>query len=261
MQIKFDNISIPVALEPTPLAPVYEKIYQHLQHVNIPFHSWDNPFDSTDKYAELIKCAAELGISVQDQPGDQTYFNQLHKAYEDGYNGEHKWLEFHELVHICEATGHNLFRCQALHIDYREKAGQLQKAFDPAWIEHGVTKVRCGDVFVMEAELGKMPYSYWADGEPDDVNRLHELAKPWLWLKPQLLVAVEDIDLMANADRAGFAEWWAPRAGAWCQHWNLSSWTIDNMFSAVVLGTIDHQHMQQLTQQLKQGHVPVRVTL
>lgn len=261
MQIDFQTVSIPVALEPTPLTPVYEKIYQHLQHVDIPFHSWDNPYDNSDKYAELCKCAHELGISVDPEPGDQAYFNRLHKEYEVGYNGEPKWLEFHELVHICETTGHNLFRRRALHIDYREKAGQLQRAFDPKWIEQGVTSVRRGDIFVMEAELGKMPYSYWADGEPDDLARLHELAKPWLWLKPQLLIAVEDIDLMANADRKGFAEWWEPRQQAWCRKWNLDSWTIDNMFSALVLATVDTRMMDVLTDQLRAGNGPVRVRL
>ena len=261
MQINLRNISIPLTLEPTPLAPVYEKIYRHLQHVDIPFHSWDNPFDKSDSYAKLCKCAAELGVSVDPEPGDQEYFNRLHKAYEDGYNGKHKWLEFHELVHICEATGHNLFRRKALHIDYREKAGSLVRDFDPTWIDAGVTSVRRGDVFVMEAELGKMPYSYWADGEPDDINRLLGLAKPWLLLKPQILVAVEDIDFMANVDREGFEQWWAPRQAVWCQHWKLKSWTIDNMFSAIVLGTIDTKMMDVLIAELQNGNTPVRVVL
>jgi len=260
MQIDFQNkISIPIQLQHSPLVPVYENIYKHLQHVDIPFHSWDNPFDQSDNYAELHKCAAELGISTVHWFGDQDYFNQLHRAYEVGYNGDHKWLEFHELIHICEATGHNLFRRRALHIDYREQAGQLQRPFDPAWITDGVTQVCRGDVFVMEAELGKMPYSYWADGENNSMARLCELAKPWLLLKPQLLVAVEDIDFMMDVDREGFANWWAPRESAWCQHWGLNTWSIENMFAGLVIGQIDPESMDLLTDQLLQGHVPSRV--
>jgi hypothetical protein len=261
MQIDFVNISIPIALESSPLVRVYEKIYQHLQHIDIPFHNWDNPYDKSDNYNELVKCAGQLGVPVNPQPGDQEYFNQLHKAYEVGYNGDHKWLEFHELVHICEATGHNLFRRKALHIDYREKAGSLERAFDPEWIDLGVTQVRRGDVFVMEAELGKMPYSYWADNEPGDMDRLLELAKPWLLLKPQILVAVEDIDFMDNVDRTGFEQWWTPRQSTWCRHWKLNNWTIENMFSAMVLGTVDTKMMDVLVAELQAGYAPIRVVL
>jgi hypothetical protein len=91
--------------------------------------------------------------------------------------------------------------------------------------------------------------------------RLCELAKPWLLLKPQLLVAVQDIDFMANVDRKGFADWWALREQAWCQHWDIPSWSIENMFAGIVIGRIDTDSMELLTDQLTQGHAPVRVRL
>jgi hypothetical protein len=260
MQIDFqNNISVPIHYQHSPLMPVYESIYKHLQHVDIPFYSWDNPYDRSDKMAQLVKCAQVLGITVDPQQAGQDYFNQLHAQYEHGYDGRVEWLQFHELVHICEATGHNLFRQRALHIDYRHLSGRLERPFDTEWISVGVTQVCRGDVFVMEAELGKMPYSYWADGENNSMARLCELAKPWLVLKPQLLVAVEDIDFMSNVDREGFANWWHPRQSAWCQHWGLNTWSIENMFSGLIVGRIDPESMEILTDQLLQGHVPSRV--
>ena len=94
MQIDFQNsVSIPIQLQHSPLVPAYESMYKHLQHVDIPFHHWDNPFDQSDNYAELHKCAAELGINIVHWFGDQDYFNQLHRAYEVGYNGEQTILK------------------------------------------------------------------------------------------------------------------------------------------------------------------------
>ena len=119
-------------------------------------------------------------------------------------------------------------------------------------------QTQAGDVYVAWAELGKIPYTYWEDQESNDINRLCELCKPWLILRPQLRIALEDFDMLGYKDTVGFNKWWADYHDVWCQHWNISNWTVENMFACIVIG---HTNANQITQLLKNKIHPQMVRL
>ena len=263
MQIVFSNTTaVDLILESTPLATVYQKIYKHLGHVAVPFRRWDHPFycNTLEELVEqLILCASKVSVTVCRESclnQDQNHFNAIHEIYEHNYNGDPAWLNFHEHIHLCERWPVQKPR---LTIDYREKSGMLERPFDLAWLENATTKIKAGDVFVEWAELGKTPYGYWENNEPDNMDRMCELAKPWLTLRPKIVVALEDIDTMNNVDIPAFESWWKHHSKEWCQHWNLLSWSIVDIFSVVRLGQVPE--FKNIIEQLKNNNTPTKILL
>lgn len=264
MKILFSNgVVSDIVLLSVPISDVYQKIYKHLSHVPVPFSDWDNPY-----YVEnithqtlvdgLIQYGNKLSIKVDQDlclSQDQNYLNAIHKIYETNYDGNPDWLKFHEHVHLCEKRTRQ--RRKVFLIDYRDKAGLLEKPFDLTWKDNFTTKIKAGDVFVSWAELGKTPYAYWDNNEPDEFSRLCELAKPWVILKPQIQIALEDIDTLENINQQEFNFWWHNRSQKWCQHWNIPSWTLHDMYSVSVFGKVPD--VETIIQQLKNQVKPSKI--
>jgi len=265
MHIVFaDGTGVDIHLTPSPILVPIQRIYKHLQHVLLPFRSWDDPaYPHSMQYPELVNClhtyAGKVGIQVDRQRclhNEQAYFNELHKLYETGYNGNPDWLDFHEHIHMCEQYVKD--KKPMMSLDYREKSGLLEQKFKPEWTEAMVSVLHPGDVYVPWAELGKSPYDYWADREPSDLSRLCELAKPWLKLKPKICVAFEHIDKMQNVCVNEFNAWWAHYETPWCSHWNIESWSVKDMHASTLIGHTDHIVIKN---KLAQKIYPVKVIL
>jgi len=267
MKILFSNGTVAdIMLLSVPLADVYKKIYKHLSHVPIPFSDWDNPYyiesiTHCELVDRLIWYGNKLSIKIDQDlclAQDQHYLNSVHQIYETNYDGNPDWLHFHEHVHLCEK--HMRFqRHKVLHIDYRDKAGLLEKPFDRKWLDNSTTEIKAGDVFVRWAELGKIPYTYWLNNEPDDFSRLCELAKPWLKLRPQIHIALEDIDTLENIKQEEFDLWWKDHSQKWCQYWNIQSWTLRDMYSVSVFGKVSN--IETIQEQLTNKINPSKVLL
>jgi hypothetical protein len=233
--------------------------------VTIPFRDWDNPFYFENyTHQELVDALIFYGnrVSVSlDQNlcmlQDQNYFNAIHKIYEINYRGEPAWLDFHEHIHACEKKVGIMPK--VLHIDYREKSGILEKPLNLEWTTNATTKIKAGDVFVQWAELGKTPYGYWKNNEPNDITRMSELIKPWSKLRPKILVAMEDIDTLENIKVDEFEAWWSQYSEALCQHWNKTRWTTYDIFAVSVFGQVPD--LQEIITQLKNNINPIKVLL
>jgi hypothetical protein len=265
MRILFSNgKTVDIVLDSSPLASTYQTIYKHLQHVTIPFREWDNPFNFKNRtHQELVEALIFYGNKVSIQidhdlgmQQDQDYFNTLHKIYEKNYNGDTNWLDFHEHIHACEKNKSNK---KVLYIDYREKSGMIEKPFVSEWMQNATTKIKKGDVFVYWSELGKTPYGYWKNNEPIDVVRMCELIKPWLKLRPKILVALEDIDMLDNIEVDKFESWWPQYSEVLCQHWDRPAWTTHDIFAVSVFGQVPM--VQDIIQNLKNNAKPIKVQL
>ena len=267
MHILFENsVQIPIELTNSPIQSDILNIYKHLQHVEILFREWDSPYYLLNiTYAELVDRLILFGKNISIEVNrqlcldrSQAYFNFLHEIYEKNYNGVPAWLQFHEHIHLCEIRAVKNTEAVLL-LNYREKAGLLEKKFKIEWLNMGTTKINAGDVYLQWAELGKIPYHYWENNEPNDITRLCELAKPWLKLKPKLTVALEDIDRLKTKDIDNFNSWWETYHTAWCQHWNITQWTIEDMYKGIVVGKINP--IDQVIDLLKHQIYPVKVQL
>jgi len=267
MYILFQNGNmIPIIAEANAFVDQVNMMFKHLQHIDIPFKDWDSHLYRTTPLKtiaeNLVEHAKALGIDAdldRCRAQDQDHLNNLHRCYELGYNGDPSWLTLHEHIHLCEQFGRSPANYLITEIDYREKAGMLEKKYNPEWLVHGTTKVEPGDVYMAWSELGKTPYSYWLDGEPHDPNRVCELAKPWLILRPKLFVVFGHIDFLAMKCTDQFNQWWQLYHDDWCKHWNLSSWSIQNMCTVNIIGKIaDIEAMESL---LDQKIYPIRIKI
>lgn len=257
MKLIFPSDTIDIDLLAVPISKVYQKIYRNLQHVPVPFSAWDNPFCTIDSTVGLIQHAQAVGIEIAPAPHTQEYLNSLHQIFEKNYDGDPAWLPFHEHIHLVEQHT----RPQTMVVDYREKSGMLHQSFDRSWLAQSQTQVQAGDVYVEWAELGKIPYEYWNDNEPNDIVRVCELAKPWLTLRPKIHVAFENIDFLANKRTTEFNCWWSQHHDAWCAHWQVPEWSIKDMYSVLVFGRIDSDSLNHLQSLLQEKQSPMRVIL
>lgn len=263
MQLYFNDAVVDIVLDHNPIAAAIQKMYRHLQHLPITFKPWDNPYYSNMPLDYLVSKLAgygkAVGVDVDAQKclsQDQTYLNALHKIYEQSYDGSSPWLDYHEHIHMCEYTTKKF---QTLVIDYREKAGLLEKPFDMSWMTHTTTKVRRGDVYINWTELGKTPYQYWKNAEPNDIQRLCELAKPWIKLRSKLSIALDDVDFDDRTDKNEFSQWWQNHEQPWCQHWGINQWGVAEIFAVSVIGHIDDIDSVDLN--LQKNMLPTRIRL
>ena len=250
---------------PSPVETTVRSMFKHLQHVSLPFRPWDNPYyQDSISYDELVEqlatFASKLDIVVDKQrcvDRDDEYFNTLHKIYESSYTGDPAWLDYHETIHLCQRFFYTKKRRMTT-IDWRGKAGPLTKNFDPQWAKHGTTKIKKGDVCVEWNELGKTPYMYWIEKEPNSLARINDLVKPWSKLRPKLAIAMEDLDLLAGYQTLEFLDWWKDYQESWCKQYNLSSWTLEDMSCIVVYKILN---FDQFESELKQKNNPVKISL
>ncbi len=263
MNIVFDNQdSIEIKLYDTPVKDEIHRLYKHLSKVPLPFRSWDNPFYKNNyKLADIVTSLVNIGkllnIDVDSQKclqGDQDYLNTLHGFYELHYKGDPTWLDYHDHVHLCEPKQ----PATSFVLDHRHLAGPLIRPMNLSWLEHSTMTLNPGDVYVAWTELGKTPYQYWLDNEPDDMDRMCQLSKPWLHFHARFFVSLEHQDRLEGLDHKSFDAWWSTRSQIWCRHWGLDSWTLEHMNSAIVIGNVDHTKLIDI---LEKPANPIRLQL
>jgi len=269
MKILFQNaIEIDLNLIDSPIANLYNKACKHLQHIQIPFVKWDSPYYRTrlsllDCVNQLEFYGNQLGIEVNQHEclnQSRDYLNHLHKIYEKQYDGNATWLYFHEHIHICE--DYNSPMAWSVAIDYREKAGPLVKKITLSDLTNLKIRVKKGDAYIAWSELGKTPYQYWINQEPNDISRICELSKPWIFFRPKLSIALDDIDFLhvfeiTKIKIEEFNQWWACWQVDWCEHWGLSDWTMEQMYGVNVVGNVPE--VERLSALLAQDIYPVKV--
>lgn len=261
-----DGSEVEITLADNPVSKLIHGMYRNLQYLPLPFKEWDNPYyNRSSEYNNIVNKLAEFGkaIGVDVDPNscldcNQSYFNDLHKIYEKNYNGNPLWLDFHETIHLCENFGKEKNRHFAF-IDYREKSGPLEKPFNLDWLNYTTTNINEGDVFVRWAELGKTPYSYWEDQEPNDIARMCELSKPWLKLRAKLNISIANVDTLQRFQVNKFNSWWKDYEEKWCQHWGLPHWGIHDIASVSVIGRVKDLDLFKLN--LQKSITPNKVKL
>jgi len=218
------------------------KMIKHLQNLPVSYSLFDNPYEIVYENAvsELLHYAKLPLINVDidlSKLGQQDYLNYLHGIYEQRFDGNNIWLMWHEAIHAFEAIQSQNRRYVPYKIAYRELAGPLQQPFALDDLHALVTDVMPGDCWLGFSELGKTPYSYWKDKEPDDIERLKQLAKPSATFRPMLRIELFDHSLIPQ-DVDQFNEWFSKYKDEWCHHWNLTDWAIDQMFGVIKVGQV-----------------------
>lgn len=259
-----NNSTVDIELLSTPVSDLVQRWFHHLKHVDLPFRPWEyaghvEKKSTTDLIDNLVSYGIPLSVDVdKSRVLDQDYLNTLHRLYETNYDGRQSWTDFHEHIHILENKMRGKFRIHNLEMNYRHLSGPLNCPFQHEWLAHGQTDLKAGDVYLAWDELGKAPYIYWRDGEPDDIQRLCQLAKPWLTIRPKIHVCLRDTDLDPG-ENTTFQTWWNGFEKDWCHHYDIPSWSRRDSNTVLVIGRIpNYQNLERL---LDQKIWPKRITL
>jgi len=241
-----DNKTTHITLLNNIAAEYIYKSFKFLQHLKLDFinNPKDNPYssvyDGSNASIDNLKNAANiLDIQINvDELDSQDYLNHLHCIYEKNYNGGPNWLVFHEMIHMIEHARRNRDP-EAIVFDFREKADVLIQKFNRSWFSFSTTHVEKGMCYLRWQELGKRPYDYYEDSEPDDISRICELAKPWIYLRPNIFVAHKDANRLEGKDLDKFSNWFELYRKDWTAYWDVSDWNPIEMFSVIPIGYIN----------------------
>ena len=246
-----------------------KRCLKHLQHVPIQYEPWNNPrlyfekFSKQDRVSVIVNSATKLGLEINEDlclASDQIYLNYLHEIFEKKYDGNREWLVFHKHLHMLEySTKHPAPGKPVITITWLELAGMLDKPFDYSLLEESQTSVNKGDVYLRFPELGKTPYDYWRDKEPDNLQRLLEVTKPWKTLTPDLIIALDDINFMQDKQENEFNKWWDNYHSDFCTYYNIPTWTLKQQYSVIVFGNM--LEIDKLIQETNKGAIPERISL
>tara|TARA_R110000868_G_scaffold159457_3_gene388290 strand:- start:3721 stop:4533 length:813 start_codon:yes stop_codon:yes gene_type:complete len=265
IKIKFgDDKSFIIELLNNPVADYIQNSFKHLQNLDLDIAIYDMPntqWPSKDHIVTMLKNSAVLlDIDIDlTQILEQEYLNTLHKIFENGYDGKDTvWLDFHESIHMIESYENT--RSSRFTINYRQKGGPLTRKFDRKNLTLGSTFVSRGTCYVHWNELGKTPFRYFNDGEPSSIERILQLVKPWVYLKPVISIALKDQDIYEKFEerKDEFNRWFAPFKDQWCQYWNLEDWNPTEMFTIIPIGHLPD--IDRFSDLLDQNILPTRIS-
>ncbi len=271
LKIWFEHEVLEINLYSNPVAEWLHSKYKHLSNLPLEFDEKNLFFNRcTDRTVveQTIKQSAHtLGIDISaTQLSEQSYLNHLHSIYETNFlHSAYKektantedWILFHDAVHMLEKINSQDSHLPFVSFDYNTRAGALEKSFDRAYLRYATSRLKKNQCFVQWEELGKSPWDYFQNHEPDDLERLCELAKPWLMLRTSFRVACADINLLDQIDFGEFNAWFSSYQQSWCNHWNITDWTPEEMLQVIPIGEID---ANRLVDNINNGHLPLRVT-
>jgi len=195
--------------------------------------------------------------------------NFLHDIYVQNYSQDlsnSQWIDIHHLIHLLEdkilKESHldHVYLHNDIWFDYAEKSGPLITKFDRSFLKHAVSSAEPGMCYLSWSEIGKTPYQYWADGEPADIDRLCKLAKPWVFLKPCMQIAL-DMPNHINRKMLDFETWFEPFRSRWCEHWGLNDWQLQELSAIIPIGHINSEDIDIMKSKFKKLNYPTRITL
>jgi hypothetical protein len=272
LKIWFEHEVLEINLYSNPVSEWLYSRYKHLAHLPLDFGKKNLFFDQCPDRSvaeHAVKQSADrLGITIQDLSlSDQSYLNYLHSVYEKNFlqsaykektSSTEDWVAFHDAVHMMEKVNTQEGQLPFVSFDHNVRAGALEKTFDRKYLKYATSQVKKNQCFVQWEELGKTPWDYFQNCEPNDIDRLCELAKPWLMLRTSFRVACDDFDLLENVDFAEFNNWFSSYQQPWCDHWRLTDWNPVEMLQVIPIGEI--ANVDLLINNIRNNRRPTRIT-
>lgn len=260
-----DQNSVDLILFDNELSHWYSRCVSHLKNIPLHFGPRENPLDVSQSIASLsdslIKHFSFFNISVDlVKLPFQNYLNQLHEHYLKNFDqskgslDQKRWLQIHDLIHLLES---NNYASSFIWVDYKESAGPLIKKFNRQFLKYSTTVIKKGHCYLSAHELGKDLYKYWNDKEPNDIDNICRISKPWLFLRPLLDVAIKDHEHKKHHDKS-FLAWLEKYRYKWCKHWSLSDWQPQELSAFIPIGYIED--IDLLLERFAKLDYPVKIT-
>ena len=171
----------------------------------------------------------------------QITYNALHKIFEDnqdrlsGRRNNGIVYKFHHAIHNAE-RGYGKSRSK-LNVGWGVKEGPLTQYMNcQPFYEDSIKR---NNLYLPWAELGKTPYAYWRDREPNNQERFNQLAKPHTTFRAKFFIATEDkVPSPLNTE---FVEWFEMYKEEWFAYHGITKWNKILEESAPLLATTDYK--------------------
>lgn len=260
-----DQYTAVIEMEDNPVSRYVVRCVKHLQHLPLMFNYRDNPLivkDLASINGIILHTAQQMGMHIrEDQLGDQGYINQLHDVYMLSYSqtNDPRWMPFHDALHSIEDAKHQ--DRKSIWVDYKDRAGPLIRVFDRSLLQYCSATVGVGDCGVGMHELGKTFWTYYQSQEPNNIERICAVVKPWQFLKPVLSVFYKSCNEQTGPyhSNAGFRDWVDEVSTAWCKHWGIRDWSPAEISAFLIIGHLPEIAVVQ--QRFAVGDTPVRLRL
>lgn len=216
------------------VAQKWIKKIKHLQKVEFDPYETDEygrSYDLDGAYKEFCEC---LNISpIEKNKDHQQYLNDLHELFEcnhDSFPKEKRSIlyKFHYSVHYSQENYINDY----FGIGWGVKEGPLTE------------KIRCysqytdsieqGNLYLEWNELGKRPYRYWKEKEPNDKKRFNELCIPHINLRARFSIPYRSMSPKTFSPE--FINWFDEYKADWLNMHHLQDWTPLHEFGSVPVG-------------------------
>ena len=226
------------------LAEKWAKKIKHLKRVAIdPVESnIIDVSDIQDIYKKFCEFANLEPIDIE--PLDQSKLNKLHKIYEEQHetlsrikNNEILY-KFHHSIHYNENIPNEESK---IVVGWGINEGRLTEQFD--CYSYYADKIEKNNIYLPWAELGKKPFAYYTDKEPNNQKRVNELCKPHMTLRAKFFISLKDIT--PSKFTPDFSKWFDQYKQAWFKAYKIQEYTPIHEYSAPMLAHTNNK--QDLT--------------
>lgn len=221
---------------------VAEKWFKKINHLkNVPI---DNVESGRTDLTNLQKIYEEFCIFADIRPIsfkniDQSLLNSLHEIYEKNHSILSKkqnnsiLYKFHHAIHYHERNKKDLTN---IDIGWGIKEGPLTEIFNcNDYYENDIKK---NNIYLPWSELGKKPWDYWENKEPENQQRINELCKPHITFRAQFFIASKNVIPEIST---AFEEWFKKYKEKWIAHHNIKKWDEIDEKSAPLLAVTKYK--------------------
>lgn len=173
---------------------------------------------------------------------EQKNLNLLHEIYENNHDRISRLknnvdlYRFHHAIHQAEQQSHN--DKTEIYVSWGVKEGLLTEKY--SCHEYYADKIVKNNIYLPWAELGKKPFRYWLDNEPNNATRVNDLCKPHLTLRAKFFISL--IDKTPKKFPKKFEDWFKQYKKGWTKHYNIDNYSEVHNYSAPLLATANHSY-------------------
>lgn len=138
-------------------------------------------------------------------------------------------------IHLCEHTLDGPCSLPYSAIAWGTNDGLTMQDFDIDPYKFYTLDIVPGNIYLYWAEVGKKPFEYWYNNDPDNAEHFLSLTRPHVSWSSHCKIALTPAGSKLPAE---FVKWFEPYKQPFLDKWHLDDWTVLHEFGAIELATL-----------------------